>query len=106
MSKSVPAQARDPRRELRTELFLQIEFEHEGRSSVGFCRNMSLTGMFIETTEPAPFGATLLLDVPLPGMRARIEAYVRWTKSEGMGVQFGPMGARETHALMQLLDGR
>ncbi len=36
---------------------------------------------------------------------AEIEAIVRWCKPTGMGVQFGVMGARETHALTTLLSG-
>jgi hypothetical protein len=27
---------------------------------------------------------------------------VRWTRSDGMGVQFGLIGARETHAITEL----
>lgn len=60
-------------------------------------------GMFIETADPAAFGAAVRLFVTWPGLRGETEirATVRWTKrGEGMGVQFGVMGARETHALV------
>jgi hypothetical protein len=72
----------------------------EGRS-----RDASLGGMFIETLTPAPFGATILLTMRLPGLKQDviIKSTVRWTEPDGMGVQFGLMGARETHALTQLL---
>jgi type IV pilus assembly protein PilZ len=33
----------------------------------------------------------------------RLPAIVRWTKPDGFGVQFGSLGARETHAISQLL---
>lgn len=70
------------------------------------CRDVSLGGMFIETTAPLPYGSALRVFLRLPGLRveASIEAVVRWAKHTGMGVQFGRMGARETHALTQLLS--
>jgi type IV pilus assembly protein PilZ len=42
----------------------------------------------------------------LPSLRgeANIEAVVRWSKPGGMGVQFGRMGARETHGLTELMS--
>jgi hypothetical protein len=69
------------------------------------CRDVSLGGMFIETAAPLAYGSALRIFVRLPGLRgeASIEAVVRWTKPAGMGVQFGRMGARETHALTLLL---
>jgi type IV pilus assembly protein PilZ len=35
-------------------------------------------------------------DLRLPGI-------VRWAKPDGFGVQFGSLGARETHAISELL---
>jgi PilZ domain len=69
------------------------------------CRDVSLGGMFIETSPPLPYGAKLRIYLPLPGLDAGIECVVRWAKPDGMGVQFGAMGARETHALTRLLAG-
>ena len=44
----------------------------------------------------------------LPGMKVetRVAGIVRWTKPEGLGIQFGAMGARETYALTELLASR
>lgn len=52
-----------------------------------------------------PFGAEVRLVFELPDIEgeAIISAIVRWTKPGGMGVQFGAMGARETHGLVTLL---
>ena len=36
---------------------------------------------------------------------AVVTSTVRWTTPDGMGVQFGPMGVRETHALVRALSG-
>lgn len=69
------------------------------------CRDISLGGAFIETASPAPFGSTVTIYMRLPGIdqEVAVKSTVRWTKTDGMGVQFGVMGARETHALMRLL---
>jgi hypothetical protein len=70
------------------------------------CVDISLGGMFIETDAPASYGTALTIFVRLPGYDATIDAIVRWAKPSGMGVQFGRMGARETHALTELLMQR
>jgi type IV pilus assembly protein PilZ len=71
------------------------------------CQDVSLGGMYIETSEPLAYGTKLRVFLWLPGLRheAQIEGIVRWWKPTGMGVQFGVMGARETHALTTLLAG-
>jgi type IV pilus assembly protein PilZ len=69
------------------------------------CHDISLGGMFIETDQPGRFGQAVRVLLTLPGLKSEavVQATVRWTKPTGMGVQFGVMGARETHALTQLL---
>lgn len=88
----------------RTELFVEIAFTSEGGSAIGYARNISLGGMYVETTDPAPFGTKVTLHVPLPGFDdlADIEAIVRWQDDAGMGLQFGTMGAKLTFALTEL----
>ncbi|NUP05776.1 MAG: PilZ domain-containing protein [Polyangiaceae bacterium] len=70
------------------------------------CRDISLGGAFVETDRPAPFNATVTVFLKLPGFDREIavKSTVRWTKQDGMGVQFGLMGARETHALVSLIS--
>jgi hypothetical protein len=79
----------------------------DGPRVEGACHDVSLGGMYIETSEPQAYGTALRLFMRLPGLRqeAQIDAIVRWWKPTGMGVQFGVMGARETHALTTLLSG-
>ena len=70
----------------------------------GAARDISLGGMFIETALPAAVGATLVLGFTLPGHRKSmlVSATVRWTSKAGMGVQFGLLGASETHAITEM----
>jgi hypothetical protein len=70
--------------------------------------DIGLGGMFIETLEVAPYGTRIQIYIQLPGMKQEtlINAVVRWKKDTGMGVQFDPMGARETYALTQLITSQ
>lgn len=96
------------RREHRAHLELPVRFSTgTGEALVaGRARNLSIGGMFIETDRPAPFGASIVVQLALPEMHelAELSATVRWTNADGMGVQFGVMGARETHGIVKLLE--
>jgi len=53
---------------------------------------------------PLPFNAELVVHVTLPRQRTpfALPAVVRWAGPTGMGLQFGLIGARETHAITEL----
>ncbi len=57
---------------------------------------------------PAGFGAALLVGFVLPGglEPLLISGTVRWTTPNGIGVQFGPLGAPETYAITEVARGR
>jgi hypothetical protein len=76
----------------------------DGRVLSGVARDVSIGGMYIECPDDLPFGAQLTVVGVLPGMKteARLPATVRWCKPDGFGVQFGLLGARETHAIAQV----
>ena len=78
--------------------------QKQGAVIAGLGRDISLGGMFIEASEVPPFGTDLTIVGRLPGMDrdSRLPAVVRWTKPGGFGVQFGLLGARETHAITRL----
>lgn len=80
------------------------------------CRDISLGGCFLEVVGASgnvmpAFGDAVVVYLDLPGLvdetgrqvETVVPSTVRWTTSAGMGVQFGPMGARETAALLQLI---
>ena len=82
-----------------------------GPRNTSHCRDISLGGCFLETATPPAFGAAVIVFLELPGLRddagaptvAAVSSTVRWTTPTGMGVQFGPMGVRETHCLIAAL---
>jgi hypothetical protein len=96
----------DLRRYTRTQLEAPLEFAPKGAAvsgASGVGRDISVGGMFVETGSPPPFGAELTISVQLPGQKDRLvlPAVVRWTRPDGMGVQFGLLGARETYAITE-----
>lgn len=75
-----------------------------GESFVATCHDISLGGMFITSDAQPAFGTQLTVQISLPGQRGplALPCVVRWNKSDGFGVQFGLLGARETHAITRL----
>ena len=53
----------------------------------------------------AVFGAEVVIRTNLPGSSEEhvLPGVVRWTRPDGMGVQFGLLGARETHLITEIL---
>jgi len=76
-----------------------------GAPFAGLAKDISIGGMFIQSTEVVPFGTEITIVARFAGTKAdlRLPAIVRWAKPDGFGVQFGSLGARETHAISQLL---
>lgn len=71
----------------------------------GFSKDISVGGMFIEASVQPGFGTQVTIVLRLPNTKAdaRLPGVVRWLKPGGFGVQFGLLGARETHAISELL---
>jgi len=82
-----------------------VVLKASGERLRGTTRDVSLGGVFIETTATAPFGEAVTVHVHVPGEHDpfALQGVVRWTSPEGMGVQLGLMGARETHALTEIV---
>jgi type IV pilus assembly protein PilZ len=56
--------------------------------------------MFLGGESQAEIGAEVVLALELPKLGAvELPGFVRWTAARGFGVQFGLLGARETHAI-------
>lgn len=97
----------DLRRHSRVPFAEPIVFVLKGNDErhTGASRDISLGGMFIETTTQAAFGAEIVVHVHVPGeaQAFALPGIVRWVGKEGMGVQFGMLGARETHTITELV---
>ena len=105
------------RRYQRAPLDVPVEFlprdpalvEPREQRQTGRSKDISVGGMFVITPNPLPFGTELVVYIRLPGHRNEfaLPGVVRWSRAgDGMGVQFGLMGARETHAITELSNFR
>lgn len=70
----------------------------------GLCKDISVGGTFIETDSPGGFGSEVVIHVTLPGSNdpVSLPGTVRWVRDGGMGVQFGLLGAKETHIITEI----
>lgn len=99
----------EQRRHHRVSLEQPVTFASEGgQGGQGLGRDISLGGMFVQTTEPADFGADVEIQIALGRNDApmRLRGTVRWTRDDGMGVQFGPVGARDTFAITEFVRAK
>ena len=96
----------DKRSHPRVPLNAEVMCEVTGAPSiVGQAKDISVGGMYIESETPVSFGTEVSIVVRLPNTKAnaRLPGVIRWIKPGGFGVQFGLLGARETHAISELL---
>jgi type IV pilus assembly protein PilZ len=68
--------------------------------------DLSFGGMNIIDSQIRRYGEQVIVEVLLPGQTktVRLPSTVRWNNSAGFGVQFGLLGARETHVVTRLVS--
>jgi type IV pilus assembly protein PilZ len=95
------------RRFMRTPLDTPVTFSRKGAedAAVGRAKDLSVGGMFIETTDPVAFGGEVVIHLRLPRNKDELTlpGVVRWVRDGGMGIQFGNLGAKETHAITEVI---
>jgi hypothetical protein len=99
----------EKRRHPRVVINLPVSCEvADGTGFQATARDVSVGGMFVEATVAPAFGTQLTIVGNFPGRAGmRIPAVVRWVSPGGFGVQFGLLGAQDTHVLAAIvLKGR
>lgn len=96
----------EQRRYARAPIDAPLTFTVKGRNDWqdGVGKDVSVGGMSIETTVTLPFGAEVEVSVQLPGDDELfvLPGVVRWARGGRIGVQFGLLGARETHVITEI----
>lgn len=99
----------EKRRYTRASIDLPVSFTAKGSEAwaSGLGKDISIGGMFIETEHVSAFGADVVIRVKLKTASGAMGDFdlpgvVRWVRDGGMGVQFGLLGAHETHAITEL----
>jgi hypothetical protein len=94
------------RRHVRKQVDLAGYLEREGERSACHVSDMSAGGACLDVLDPPEFGAKVRLVVPLPsGHELVVDGVIRWRRPTGTGLQFSPMGARQTYHLTEFLAG-
>ncbi len=85
-----------------TPLFFFVKGDTNEREGVG--KDISIGGMAVETATPAAFGQDVIVQVSLPGSDdiLALPGVVRWVRGQVMGIQFGLLGALETHIITEI----
>ncbi len=97
---------RSQREFARSLVDIPVELIVQGHAAtiVATVRNLSIGGAFIATRTSPRYGAAVSVRIALPGRvePSLLPATVRWTSSEGFGVQFGMLGLHETCDILEL----
>jgi hypothetical protein len=96
----------DKRLHARVPIDITVVCESAGGSSFeAHAKDISVGGMFVESEQHPPFATNLTVVARLPGAKkdVRLPAVVRWAKPTGFGMQFGLLGAFETHVISELM---
>lgn len=76
----------------------------DGREDVSRCRNLSLGGIFLETSDTRPVGIKADLDFLVQEGQIRAEAVVRHsTAASGLGLKFLAIKETDRHNLAALM---
>ncbi len=95
-----------PRTTVDLDATLTVE---DGSDSIaGHVKDLSIGGMFFIGDAQLPFGTkvTVTIAFPPPAGALPLPAVVRWKREDGCGLQFGLVGAKETHAIAQAVRRR
>lgn len=96
----------EKRRHARNPVDLEAKVSDGTRTLEGRARDLSVGGMFFEGEAAFAFGTKVEVSLGVLTLTHGfvIPAVVRWTAPEGLGLQFGLLGARETHEITKILS--
>jgi type IV pilus assembly protein PilZ len=77
----------------------------DGSPRTATITDLGIGGLFAECAERPAFNTSVLVVIEHAGGPLRLPGIVRWSNEVGMGLQLGLLGARETHAIAELLNG-
>jgi hypothetical protein len=93
----------------RTHVDIPVEFSLRGSASrqKGRAKDISVGGVHIESASPLAFSSEIEVYVSFGPRQTPVvlNGVVRWTSAGNMGVQFGLLGARATHAVTEIARG-
>jgi type IV pilus assembly protein PilZ len=94
------------RQQQRYDRRISVEWAEGDNWRTALTRNMSIGGIYIESSEKMTLGKKLKLRFRVPTQKEPIEvgAQVRWSDASGFGAQFDGLRARDVWALGKFLE--
>jgi hypothetical protein len=95
-----------PRRDSKPEIDVPRKASfgtHPENRATGWVVRLSVAGVEVESLQPPPVGAEVIVWVELvigEGELA-LRGRVQWASAARFAVQFGPLGVKETHAIVR-----
>lgn len=80
------------------------EGQSSGESWEVRLKDLSIGGAYVITDVDLPFDTAVSLVLRLPNGEVAVKGTVRWCRDDGLGVQFGLLGAKATYAITTLLE--
>jgi type IV pilus assembly protein PilZ len=87
----------------RLEVQVPVLLLWDGIPRSALVTDLGIGGLFVECEEHAAFNTSVCVVIEWPSGPLRLPGIVRWHNDHGMGVQLGLLGARETHAIAEML---
>lgn len=97
-----PSMRENPRRPC----LINADCRIQGNSFRSYILDISIGGVFIETSERVPVGETILLNFTLPAFSrpVALPGKIAWSGPQGFGVKFGVMPPPEGRAIKDYVD--
>jgi hypothetical protein len=93
--------------EMRVPVRVSFEVDGDPEPKTGWIANLSLAGVDIETLQPVEIGSRLTFFAALDPRSSELLQFagrVQWAAGGRIGMQFGELGAKETHAILQAMS--
>ena len=93
------------RRSLRAPVNIPVSIERSATHHSGRAVNLGFGGAFVDAQVPLTYAEEVTLWMPIldPAHPSGVRSLVRWSSGGGFGVQFLELGAKEAHAISQLM---
>jgi hypothetical protein len=103
----MPPRKRYPSKpEMRMPLRVSFEVEGDPEPKTGWITSLSLAGIDLETLQPVAVGSRIMFFAALDPQSSELLQFagrVQWVAGARIGVQFGKLGAKETHAILEAM---
>lgn len=99
-----PSMRENPRRSC----LINASYRIKGRSFRNHILDISIGGVFVETSDRFPVGETVVLNFPLPGLSGTfsLPGRIAWSGPQGFGVRFDGIALEQSRAIKSFIESK